>query len=53
MFKSIASKVFGSRNDRELKRLTKRVTQINALEARYAEMSDEQLQQLTSQFRER
>ncbi|MDH5728807.1 MAG: preprotein translocase subunit SecA [Gammaproteobacteria bacterium] len=53
MFKSIASKVFGSRNDRELKRLTKRVTQINALEARYAEMSDEQLQQLTNQFRER
>jgi preprotein translocase subunit SecA len=37
-------KVFGTKNDRELKKYKKRVKKINALEPTYEKMSDEELQ---------
>ena len=40
--------VFGSRNDRFLKKLNKKIGAINALEDEYAELSDEQLALKTS-----
>lgn len=53
MFASILRKVFGSRNDRLLKQLQKRVDAINALEAEYAGLSDDALKAKTAEFRER
>ena len=46
-------KVFGSRNERVLKRLRKNVVRVNALEAEIAALSDEQLRAKTQVFRER
>ena len=43
MFASILRKVFGSRNDRLIKKLKKNVDAINALEKEYEALSDEQL----------
>ena len=45
--------VFGSRNDRFLKKLGKKIGAINALEDEYAALSDERLAQKTSDFRQR
>jgi len=45
--------VFGSRNDRFLKKLNKKVIAINALEDEYAALSDERLAQKTAEFRQR
>jgi preprotein translocase subunit SecA len=45
--------IFGSRNDRLLKKLGKAVTSINDLEAEYADLSDDQLVQKTTEFRAR
>lgn len=53
MFASIARKLFGSRNDRLLKKLGKAVDAINALEAEYEGLSDEQLKQKTAEFKQR
>ncbi|MDG6894352.1 preprotein translocase subunit SecA [Volucribacter amazonae] len=53
MFSTIVTKVFGSRNDRILRRLNKRVAQINKLEPEYEAMTDEQLQGKTAEFRQR
>lgn len=53
MLGNVLSKVFGSRNDRELKRLHKRVGEINALEDSIAKLSDEALQAKTNEFRQR
>jgi preprotein translocase subunit SecA len=53
MFSSILTKVFGSRNDREIKRLNKIVAQINALESEYETLSDDELKGKTAEFRER
>jgi preprotein translocase subunit SecA len=39
----ILGKIFGTRNDRELKKYKKRVKQINALEPTYEKLSDEEL----------
>jgi len=46
-------KIFGSRNDREIKRLRGVVTKINDLESSLSGLSDEQLQAKTGEFRER
>jgi preprotein translocase subunit SecA len=46
-------KVFGSRNERVLKRLRKNVVRINSLESEIAALSDEQLRGKTQAFRER
>lgn len=45
--------VFGSRNDRFLKKLGKKIGAINALEDELAELSDERLALKTTDFRER
>ena len=47
------SKVFGSRNDRMIKRYRQRVDQINALEAETRQLTDAQLREKTAAFRER
>ena len=47
------NKVFGSRNDRLIKRLLKSVEQINALEPATAELSDEALRARTGELRAR
>jgi preprotein translocase subunit SecA len=46
-------KVFGSKNDRELKRMAPLVDRITALEPEYRELSDAQLQAKTPEFKER
>lgn len=53
MFGNILTKVFGSRNQRVIKQLNKRVARINALEEKVQKLSDEELAQSTEQFRKR
>lgn len=53
MLSRILKNVFGSRNDRVLRRLWKSVEQINALEPAIALLSDQELRQKTIEFRER
>ncbi len=50
---AIAKKVFGSRNDRLVKRYRKTVDVINGLEETFAALSDEQLKEKTTEFRKR
>jgi len=45
MLQSLMGKIFGTSNDRELKKYTKRVKSINALESKYEIMSDAELQE--------
>ncbi|MEQ8233074.1 MAG: preprotein translocase subunit SecA, partial [Gammaproteobacteria bacterium] len=45
--------MFGSRNDRLLKRMQKTVAEINALESAMEALSDDQLRAKTSEFRQR
>lgn len=47
------TKVFGSKNDRELKKLQPVVDQINALEPEVKAMNDDRLRDQTSRFKER
>ncbi len=49
----LISKIFGSQNDRELKKLYPLVDAIEALEPEYMAMSDEQLQAKTPEFKQR
>ncbi|GIQ69996.1 protein translocase subunit SecA [Xylanibacillus composti] len=49
----LVKKIFGDPNDRELKRLQRKVVEINALEPQIEALSDEQLQGKTAEFRER
>ncbi len=53
MIKNILTKIFGSRNERLLKRLRKTVEQINLLESQMTALSDEALQAKTTEFRQR
>jgi len=53
MFRKVMKKVFGSRNDRLVKRMSKTVTQINALEEQISALSDDQLKAKTDEFRNR
>jgi len=53
MFNRVLKKVFGSKNEREIKRLGPLVEKVNALEPSMEAMSDEQLRDLTPRFRER
>ena len=52
-FGTIATKVFGSANDRKLKPYASRVAAINALEPEVAALSDEALRARTVEFRKR
>lgn len=47
------TKIFGSRNDRLLKQYRRTVEQINALEPKLEQLSDDQLRAKTQEFRER
>ncbi|KQW86604.1 preprotein translocase subunit SecA [Brevundimonas sp. Root1279] len=49
----IAKKIFGSSNDRKVKDFMGRVQKINALEAKYAALSDDELRMMTDTFRDR
>jgi len=53
MITNILTKVFGSKNERELKKITPIVQSINALETEMRKMSDEQLKAQTILFKER
>ncbi|OOY35952.1 preprotein translocase subunit SecA [Solemya velum gill symbiont] len=53
MMAKLLSKIFGSRNDRLVKRMRKTVAQINDLEPQFEALSDEQLKAKTTEFRER
>jgi len=53
MFFNFLTKVFGSKNDRELKKLEPLVDQITSLEPRMQGMSDAQLKAQTDVYRER
>ncbi|ELP9120451.1 preprotein translocase subunit SecA [Campylobacter lari] len=45
MFSSVFKAIFGTKNDREVKKYLKRVAQINALESKYQNLSDDELKQ--------
>ncbi|MEC7831115.1 MAG: preprotein translocase subunit SecA [Pseudomonadota bacterium] len=49
---SLLNKIFGSSNDRNLKKYINRVTEINALESIYENLSDEELKQKTNEFKD-
>ncbi len=53
MFKSMITRVVGSRNERLVKRLYKDVDAINALEADYQKLSDDELKSTTESLRKR
>ncbi len=53
MIGGLAKKIFGSKNDRELKKMQPIVEQINALEPEFEKLSDEQLQAKTAEFKQR
>ncbi len=53
MISSLVKKIFGSKNERELKRLWPLVATINSLEASLATLTDEQLRDKTFEFKER
>ena len=53
MVGNLLSKIFGSRNDRLLKQMYRDVAQINALEAKFVALSDEQLRAKTDEYRQR
>ena len=53
MISGLLKKIFGTKNDREIKALTKEVEKINALESEYEKLSDEELKNKTNIFKER
>ena len=53
MLGNLAKKIFGSKNDRELKRMDKAVQQINTFEETISALDDDQLKAKTTEFRER
>ena len=53
MFISTVKKIFGTRNDRELKRMGKVVARIGGLEEAMQGLSDDALRETTVQFRAR
>jgi len=53
MVSRLVKKIFGSRNDRLVKQYRKQVTQITALEESISSLSDDELKNKTSEFRQR
>ena len=53
MINSLLTRVFGSRNERQLRQLNRIVAKINALEPEIQTLSDDQLKAKTAEFRER
>ncbi len=50
---NILNKIFGTKNERELKRLFAYVDRINSFESSYSSMSDQQIKDKTEEFRNR
>lgn len=53
MASTLVRKIFGSRNDRQVKKYRKTVKHINSLESEFESLSDEQLGAKTVEFRQR
>jgi len=53
LINTLLGKIFGTKNEREIKRLMPRVVAINALEPEVQKLSDEQLRAKTDEFRKR
>ncbi len=53
MFAPLLKKLFGSKNEREVKRMLKTVQIVNAFEEQMVALSDEQLRAKTAEFKER
>ncbi len=53
MINSLLTRVFGSRNERQLRQLNRIVAKVNALEPEMEALSDEQLQAKTPEFKQR
>ncbi len=53
MIRNLVKKIVGSKNERELKKLQPIVDQINSLEAAIEQLTDDQLQAKTAEFKER
>ncbi len=53
MIQSLAAKIFGTKNERDVKRLMPQVGAISALEPEMEKLSDEQLRAKTGEFRKR
>ncbi|MEY2395760.1 MAG: preprotein translocase subunit SecA, partial [Acidobacteriaceae bacterium] len=53
MINTLLGKVFGTKNEREMKRLRPRVASISALESEMRKLSDEQLRAKTDEFRKK
>ena len=53
MLSSILKKVFGSRNDRTIKKLNKIVAQINALEPEFEALSDQEIKDKSAELKQR
>ncbi|CAG9180472.1 preprotein translocase subunit SecA [Cupriavidus pinatubonensis] len=53
MITGLLKKVFGSRNERLIKQYRRTVEQINALEPKFEQLSDDQLRGMTETFRQR
>jgi preprotein translocase subunit SecA len=53
LINTLLGKVFGTKNERELKRLMPQVEAVNALEPQMKQLSDDQLRAKTDEFRQR
>ncbi|MGX2950295.1 preprotein translocase subunit SecA [Ursidibacter sp. B-7004-1] len=53
MFTKLMTSIFGSSNDRTLRRLNKRVVQINKLEPEFEKLTDDELKAKTAEFKQR
>ncbi|WP_193014697.1 preprotein translocase subunit SecA [Proteus sp. FME41] len=53
MLGKIVTKIFGSRNDRSIRRMRKVVVDINKLEPEFEKLTDDELKAKTNEFRER
>ncbi len=53
MLNNLASKIFGTKNEREIKRMKPVIERINALEAEIQALTDAQLRAKTDEFRQR
>lgn len=53
MVTQILTKMFGTKHDREMKKIQPTVDKINSLEAQYSQLTDDQLKAKTPEFQER
>lgn len=49
----VVKKIIGTKNEREVKRIIKKVEKVNALESQFEKLTDEELKNKTVEFRER